>query len=42
MGQQSRKAACHSDLLDDAAAQHLQTERLDPETLEPQDGRTAS
>jgi len=42
MGQEGRKAACHSDLLDDDAAQHLQTERLDPETLEPQDGQAAS
>jgi phosphomethylpyrimidine synthase len=42
MAQDGRKAACHSDLIDDDAAQHLQTERLDPETLEPQDGATAS
>ena len=37
MGREGRKAACHSDLLDDDAAQHLQSERLDPVTLEPQD-----
>jgi phosphomethylpyrimidine synthase len=42
MGQEGRKAACHSDILDDDAAQHLQSERLDPETLEPQDGQAAS
>jgi phosphomethylpyrimidine synthase len=42
MEQEGRKAACHSDLLDDAAAQHLQSERLDPETLEPQDSTAAS
>jgi phosphomethylpyrimidine synthase len=35
------KAPCHSDLADDEAAQHLQAERLDPETLEPIDGPTA-
>jgi len=42
MSQPGRKAACHSDLLDDDAAQHLQSGRLDPETLEPQDGRAVS
>jgi len=42
MGQAGRKAACHSDLLDDESAQHLQSERLDPETLEPQDSREVS
>jgi len=42
MGQEGRKAACHSDLLDDDDAQHLQSERLDPETLEPQDSTAAS
>jgi len=42
MSQPGRKAACHSDLLDDDAAQHLQSERLDPQTLEPQDGRAVS
>ena len=46
MGLEGRKAACHSDLVDDDAAQHLQedrltqedrlkTERLDPLTLQP-------
>jgi phosphomethylpyrimidine synthase len=42
MGQEGRKAACHSDLLGDDAAQHLQSERLDPETLEPQDSTAAT
>ena len=42
MGLEGRKAACHSDLVDDGSAQHLQSERLDPETLEPQDGAAAS
>ena len=42
MSQEGRKAACHSDLLDDDSAQHLQSERLDPETLEPQDRTVAS
>ena len=42
MSQPGRKAACHSDLLDDDAAQHLQSGRLDPETLKPQDGRAVS
>jgi phosphomethylpyrimidine synthase len=42
MSQEGRKAACHSDLLDDDSAQHLQSERLDPETLEPQDRTAAS
>lgn len=42
MGHDGRKAACHSDLVDDGTAQHLQSERLDPETLEPQDQAPAS
>jgi len=42
MGLEGRKAACHSDLVDEDSAQHLQTERLDPETLEPQDRVPAS
>jgi phosphomethylpyrimidine synthase len=42
MGQEGRKAACHSDLLDDGAAQHLQSDRLDPETLEPEQSTPAS
>jgi phosphomethylpyrimidine synthase len=42
MGHEGRKAACHSDLVDDDAAVHLQSERLDPETLEPLDGATVS
>jgi phosphomethylpyrimidine synthase len=33
--QQGAKAACHSDIVDDTQAQRLQSERLDPETLEP-------
>jgi phosphomethylpyrimidine synthase len=32
---EGRKAACHSDLVDGDSASHLQSERLDPETLEP-------
>jgi phosphomethylpyrimidine synthase len=40
MGLEGRKAACHSDLVDDEVAQHLQedrlkAERLDPLTLQP-------
>jgi phosphomethylpyrimidine synthase len=35
MSQTGRRAACHSDLVDDDAAQSLQSERLDPVTLEP-------
>jgi len=35
MAKAGRKAACHSDLVDDEAAAHLQNERLDPVTLEP-------
>ncbi|MBW2426327.1 MAG: phosphomethylpyrimidine synthase ThiC [Deltaproteobacteria bacterium] len=35
MGHAGRRAACHSDLVDDDAAQNLQSERLDPVTLEP-------
>ena len=35
MGAAGQKAACHSDVADDTAAQHLQSERLDPLTLEP-------
>jgi phosphomethylpyrimidine synthase len=42
MGLEGRKAACHSDLTDDDGAHHLQAERLDPETLEPQDTSSAS
>jgi phosphomethylpyrimidine synthase len=42
MAHEGRKAACHSDLADDEVAQHLQSERLDPITLEPLDGATAS
>ncbi len=42
MGHEGRKAACHSDLLDNDAAQHLQTERLDPKTLKPLDRDGAS
>ena len=42
MGLEGRKAACHSDLMDDGTAQHLQGERLDPVTLEPQDRAPAS
>jgi phosphomethylpyrimidine synthase len=40
MGLEGRKAACHSDLVADDVAQHLQSERLDPLTLEPIDGAT--
>jgi len=35
------KAACHSDLADDEAAHRLQTDHLDPLTLEPLDDPTA-
>ena len=35
MSNEGRKAACHSDLVDNEAAAHLQSERLDPVTLEP-------
>jgi phosphomethylpyrimidine synthase len=35
MSQTGRRAACHSDLVDEDAAQNLQSERLDPVTLEP-------
>ena len=42
MGQAGRKAACHSDVVDENAAQHLQAERLDPETLLPLDATAAS
>ena len=42
MAQEGRKAACHSDVVDDDAAQHLQSERLDPVTLEPLEGASAS
>ncbi len=42
MSQTGRKAACHSDVVDEDAAQHLQAERLDPETLVPLDGAAAS
>ncbi|HKK52723.1 MAG TPA: phosphomethylpyrimidine synthase ThiC, partial [Myxococcota bacterium] len=38
MGLEGRKAACHSDLVDDDSARHLQDERLDPLTLQPLDG----
>ncbi len=41
MGLSGRKAACHSDLMDDDAAQHLQSDRLDPETLERLDEQAA-
>jgi len=42
MSQDGRKAACHSDVVDDSTAQHLQSERLDPVSLEPLDGASAS
>ncbi len=42
MSQEGRKAACHSDLLDDEAARHLQDQRLDPVTLEPKDSTAAA
>ncbi len=35
------RAACHSDQVDTASAQQLQTERLDPVTLEPSGGHPA-
>ncbi|MEZ4279922.1 MAG: phosphomethylpyrimidine synthase ThiC [Myxococcota bacterium] len=35
VGAQGQKAACHSDVADDAIAQQIQAERLDPVTLEP-------
>ncbi len=38
MSKPGRRAACHSDLVDDESAQRLQTERLDPVSLEPLDG----
>jgi len=38
MGHEGRRAACHSELVDDEAAQRIQSERLDPVTLEPLDG----
>ena len=41
MGHDGRRAACHSDLVDDESAQHLQAQKLDPETLEPIDGAAA-
>ena len=37
MSAEGRKAACHSDVVDDSTAAHLQRERLDPVTLEPID-----
>jgi phosphomethylpyrimidine synthase len=40
MAHEGRKAACHSDLVEEEVAQHLQAERLDPVTLEPLDGAT--
>jgi phosphomethylpyrimidine synthase len=42
MGHDGRKASCHSDLVDDGTAQNLQSQRLDPETLEPQEQAPAS
>ncbi|MAG32463.1 MAG: thiamine biosynthesis protein ThiC [Deltaproteobacteria bacterium] len=31
MGQEGRRAVCHSDLVDDEAAQHIQSSRLEPD-----------
>lgn len=35
MGHEGRKAACHSDVVDESTAAHLQEQRLDPVTLKP-------
>ena len=35
MAREGRKAACHSDVVDQSTAAHLQRQRLDPVTLEP-------
>ena len=35
MGHEGRKAACHSDVVDESTAAHLQDQRLDPVTLKP-------
>ena len=37
MGEKEDRAACHSDLVDDPGAKQLQSERLNPSTLEPLD-----
>ncbi|MFK7895506.1 MAG: phosphomethylpyrimidine synthase ThiC [Myxococcota bacterium] len=42
MGADADKAACHSDLADDNSAQAIQSQRLDPETLEPIEGASGS
>ena len=40
MATSGNKASCHSDLIDDEAAKQLQSDRLDPLTLEPLDDAT--